>query len=198
MTETRNSFFDRLQGNFSDDAIGRIGDAYRLSKDTHRRQQRDGGERYFEHPRSVALIIFDELYIYDEDMVIAALLHDSLEDSWLRPETIEKLFGDVIRNMVCTLSKYDVLEKNGKITKNKRSDYEESLLKADWKTRVVKLCDRLHNIRTLGACTSKKRNRVLSETTMVYIPLAMRTSKHLLELLNKELEAIVRSSTVAI
>lgn len=194
--ETRDSFFDRLKGNFSIDSIGRIGDAYRLAKDTHRRQRRDGGERYFEHPRSVALIIFDELYIYDEEMIITALLHDSLEDGWLRPETIETLFGTKIKDMVCALSKWSVEERNGKILKTKRDDYEESLLSADWKTRVVKLCDRLHNIRTLGSCTPEKRNRVLSETASVYMPLAMKTSKYIFELLSKELESAVGVSVL--
>jgi len=81
ITENRQRFLDRLAGHFSIEDMRLIEYAYDLSKEAHRTHVRDSGERYFEHPREGALIIIDELKLYDRDLIIAFLLHDTGEDS---------------------------------------------------------------------------------------------------------------------
>lgn len=84
--ENRAMFLERLQ-DMPEEVVESINFAYDLSKEAHRPQKRETGERYFEHPRSVALILMDECKIKDPDIISAALLHDSVEDSSMFAKT---------------------------------------------------------------------------------------------------------------
>jgi GTP diphosphokinase / guanosine-3',5'-bis(diphosphate) 3'-diphosphatase len=118
--------------------------------------------RYFEHLRRVALILIDELKIGRPELVIAALLHDAIEDT--RPEdlvaeTIERHFGNDVIGLVKLLSK---VPKEG---------YLERLLSfGDWRVLVIKGCDRLDNLRTLDAGSAEFQRKQIDETRNKYYP----------------------------
>lgn len=135
--------------------------AYRLAKRGHKGQERDDHSRYFDHPKSSALIIMLELGIFTPRMIIAALLHDIEEGAFiLKSWDIERIFGKRVRKAVETM------------TKEKGKDYFDGLKKVVWWVKLVKLADRLHNLRTLLVFPTDKRIRYLQETNSFYIPLA--------------------------
>lgn len=145
----------------------RIQLAYTLAKFSHRSQIRketnDEGKpvRYFEHPRRVALILIDELHIVEADMIVAALLHDGIEDTRdLTPDMIEFHFGSEVRRIVALLSK---VPKEGYIDRLGAF--------ADWKTLTVKACDRLDNLRSMDQAGPEFRTKQIKETREVYAPL---------------------------
>lgn len=142
--ENKETFQARIQPYFSPSCQLDIKLAYCLAKFGHRAQTRkeltDGKPtRYFEHVRRVAIILMDEMKIMDRDMIIAALLHDSIEDCKdLTPELLEHSFGNEVVTMVKMLSK---VPKEG---------YIERLTNCkDWKVLAIKACDRLDNLRSL-------------------------------------------------
>lgn len=163
--EDREKFFNRIGFLPNADQM-RIQLAYTLSKYAHRSQVRqekgpDGKPlRYFEHVRRVALILIDELKIVRPEMVITALLHDGIEDTRdLTPEVIEFHFGSEVGTLVKLLSK---VPKEG---------YIERLVSfGDWRALVLKGCDRLDNLRSLGFATAQFRQKQVSETRKVYYP----------------------------
>jgi len=135
--------------------------AYRLSKYGHKGQKRDDLSRYFDHPKCVALIFMLELGIFKIYILIASLLHDIEEDSFiLKPWDIERIFGKRVRQAVEILTKQEGI------------DYFKRLQKAIWWIKMIKLADRLHNLRTLTGSTRQKRLEQLEETYEYYIPLA--------------------------
>ena len=136
----------------------RVMRAYQLSKHGHKGQSRETGERYFEHPKAVAVVLITELRITDPDTVIAALLHDIQEDSFILTwEDIEDIFGkDIVRYVRA-------------VTKEPGKDYLENLLRAPTSALFVKLADRLHNLRTLEACRPEKKLKQIKETREKYI-----------------------------
>lgn len=137
--------------------------AYVFAKYGHHDQTRDGGGRYFDHPKEVANIIIHELGIRNNwKVIVTALLHDILEDTYLLSEhTIRRLFGKKVALWVALLSK---VPKEG---------YHERLSSCGmWEVLLVKLCDRLHNLRTFGVWEEKRRRRYIRETEEVYLPLA--------------------------
>lgn len=187
MVETRNSetFLAKLKWKVSEREIVRIERAYRESKYGHRGQPRDGGERYFEHPKGVALILIDELQIYDSDMIIAALLHDIIEDSYiLKPKEIEEIFGEKVRYLVDTLSK------KPNSTQEDKQAYLEGIAQASTEVQIIKLADRLHNMRSIGSCTLDKQRRNLEETRNFFLPLAWRINPYLAQALEEACEHV--------
>lgn len=148
--------------------------AYCLAKFGHRAQTRkeltEGKPtRYFEHVRRVALILMDEVKIVDRDMVIAALLHDSLEDCRdLSAELLEHSFGAEVVHIVTLLSK---VPKEG---------YTERLSHChDWKVLLIKACDRLDNLRSLmiPGTTLEFQKKQIQETKDLYFPIFDRMVK---------------------
>lgn len=183
----RRDFFDLLATRLSPDDLEQIGAAYEFSKYGHRNQLRDSGERYFDHPRSVALIIFEELGITDWQMIVAALLHDIREDSHILTERRIKLnFGETVAGWIKLL------------TKESGVDYHARLQSCRiWQLWVLKLSDLLHNLRTLGGCDPEKRRHKITETREVYIPLAEQLllllppdQKHIGQYLKREIETL--------
>jgi len=131
----------------------RVMRAYRLSKYGHRGQERDCGERYFEHPKAVALIAIQELGILRSDTIASALLHDLQEDSFIATwEDVEDFFGKRVVRWVRAL------------TKEGDKDYFSNLLNSDPDVLLVKCCDRLHNLRTLKGCKKEKQLKQILET----------------------------------
>lgn len=165
--ENRETFFARLEPHFPPSAIREIRWAYMAAKYGHRAQRRkeldESGEqvRYFEHLRRVAIILIDVARIVDPIMVAASLLHDSFEDTReLTPEMVEHVFGSEVVSIVKVLSK---TPKDGYL--------ERFALCTDWRPYVIKACDRLDNLRTLGQAMREFRAKQVAETREKYFPL---------------------------
>ncbi len=160
----RMEFMNALRPYFSETEMEDIEAAYFFSKYAHRGQKRANGLRYFEHPRAVAWMIFDELHIYDWQLICIALLHDMIEDSFImRPKRLEINFGHEVAMGVKYMTKEDGLVDN---------DYWNRLLRTgDWRAAVCKLADRMHNLRTLGDVELAKQKRKLQETQDKVYPL---------------------------
>lgn len=163
----RAEFFEKLQPFHAPSALLDMELAYTLAKFGHRAQVRmesdAAGEpvRYFEHVKRVALILIDEVRIPREEMVIAALLHDGIEDTRdLTPEMIEHVFGPDVVTIVKTLSK-----------KPKKGYLDRFLVSTDFRPYVIKACDRLDNLRSLGSADLTFQHKQIRETREKYYPL---------------------------
>lgn len=162
-------FFDRIAASVSPPDLTRIRDAWQLAVDAHAGQTRQSGEDYSTHPLAVAGILFDALEP-DADALCAALLHDVVEDSDTSLTSIRERFGEAVALIVDGVSKLDRVGAAGS-----KDETLRKLVSAggrDWRVFAVKLCDRLHNMRTLGAVSADKRRRVSRETLAVFFPLA--------------------------
>lgn len=160
--ENHAGFSAIIGARFSSEGVNAVEAAYEISKSGHRTQTRKGGERYFNHPRAVAIILLVELMVEDWRAVVVGLLHDIREDTCLlSPWAIEKLFGvEVLRDLQL-------------LTKIPKEGYLARLqLFGGNMTMLVKLADRLHNVRTLGSCPLEHIVKQLRETREHYLPLA--------------------------
>lgn len=142
--------------------------SYRLSKHGHRGQMRDGGGRYFDHPREVSLILLRQ-GIYDHEVIITALLHDVMEDSFILTwEDLEFIFGSRVCALVKLVTKEPGLPK---------PLYFPRLLGGPPEAWLIKLADRMHNLKTLGSCTREKQIKQIKETHEKYFPLCQHISQ---------------------
>ena len=156
--------------------------AYDFASDAHKNQKRDGGAPYFVHPLEIAIIISE--FKLDENSVIAGLLHDVVEDTQYELKDIEKLFGEEIAYLVNGLTKIENVQFKSQTEKNAENFRKLILSTAkDIRVLIIKLIDRLHNIRTLnGISDPNRRQRIANETIMIYIPLAERIGMYKLKL----------------
>src|SRR6202047_2679 len=151
--------------------------AYVYAMQAHGKQQRDSGDPYFSHPLEVAAILTD--LKLDDATIAAALLHDTIEDTKATRAQIEKQFGKDISVLVeglTKLKKIDLVSQHAEQAENLRK-----LLLAiadDVRVLLVKLADRLHNMRTLKWVPEEQRNRIAEETLDIYAPLAGRIGMH--------------------
>ncbi|CAA6799137.1 MAG: GTP pyrophosphokinase (EC, (p)ppGpp synthetase II / Guanosine-3',5'-bis(diphosphate) 3'-pyrophosphohydrolase (EC [uncultured Sulfurovum sp.] len=155
--------------------------ALNLAKEAHAPQKRKSGEPYIIHPILVATIT--ALVSNDESMIIAALLHDVVEDTDYKIEELEEIFGEDVAHMVEGLTKIDDIREvelipssSDKKLISSAMTFRKMLLSSikDVRVLVVKLCDRLHNMTTLEALPSHKQQRIAEETMVVYAPIAHR------------------------
>ena len=171
--ENRKSFFKRIAFCYpsSDYRYKAIERAYNCAKDAFRGISREGGPRYFEHIRAVALILIVYLRVTDYRIIIAALLHDIVEDipSW----TIERVrneFGDEVAVLVDFLTKPALKDF---VSEQERDEVYHSRFRfAPREFFLLKLSDRLHNLLTLDACSKEKQLRKIEETRRHYLPYA--------------------------
>ena len=151
--------------------------AYVYAMRAHGTQKRASGDPYFSHPLEVAAILTD--LKLDDATIVAALLHDTIEDTDATRDEIDRIFGPQIGALVeglTKIKKLDLVSKQAKQAENLRK-----LLLAiadDVRVLLVKLADRLHNMRTLKWVPEEKRNRVAQETLDIYAPLAGRMGMH--------------------
>lgn len=192
----REDFFHSLPlDSYRPEELLRVQHAYWMAKEGHRKQKRDGGQRYFEHPRGVALILI-ELGYTDWRTICAALLHDGLEDTYIQPSIYMSLLGATVYNWIETLSKatpqFDLL--TGKVTgyvKKTLEDYFKALSRANVLCRVVKLADRLHNLRSIpDSWPHEKVRRQIDETRQFLLPIARATDERFVDLINIELDRL--------
>ncbi len=158
--------------NFSKEEVQMMHDAYELAYEAHKPQTRKGGGPYITHPISVARIIAEEFQL-DANTIIAAFLHDVVEDTSYTIEDIRSRFGSDVAFLVGVVTK----EKKAHYEMSKQLDnYRQMLdsIKYDIRALLVKLADRLHNMRTLSSMRPEKQMKIAGETDYFYAPLANR------------------------
>ena len=153
--------------------VARLEEAYRFSKAAHAGQTRQSGDPYISHPLAVAEILAD--WRLDGQTLMAALLHDVTEDTSVTKDEISDRFGRPVAELVDGVSKLDKIEFQS-AEQVQAENFRKMLLAMARDVRVIliKLADRLHNMRTLGAVSPAKRRRVARETMEIYAPIANR------------------------
>lgn len=164
----RAQFFGRAVSVLGAKSIASVTHAYWLAKATHRGQNRDEGERYFEHCRRVALILLETGKTSPNQLVVA-LLHDCVEDGFLPEHLLTMLFGQEVADAVSVLSKaVPVFDENSGAVKEKLkkplSDYYAKIAGSPEWVQRVKLADRLDNVRTMGIWPRTRIEKYLRET----------------------------------
>lgn len=147
--------------------------AFDIALDAHKDQRRKTGEPYIYHPIAVAKIVAKEIGL-GTTSIVAALLHDVIEDSDYTYEDIKRLFGQKIADIVNGLTKISVM--NNQNISIQSENYRKLLLtlSEDFRVILVKIADRLHNMRTLDSMRPDKQKKIASETVYIYAPLAHR------------------------
>jgi GTP pyrophosphokinase len=158
------------------DKLNKVRDAFDLAARSHEGMVRKSGEPYIFHPLAVAQIAVSELGL-GPTSVICALLHDVVEDTEITLDDIEHRFGPKVASIIDGLTKistvFDNVDKEHSI---QAENFKKMLLTLgeDLRVILVKLCDRLHNMRTLGSVSENTKLKIASETNFIYAPLAHR------------------------
>jgi GTP diphosphokinase / guanosine-3',5'-bis(diphosphate) 3'-diphosphatase len=163
----------KLAEYLSPSEMKKVKEAYRFSDEMHLGQIRQSGEPYISHPIAVAEICAD--WKLDAQAIMAALLHDVMEDQDVNKEELIERFGAPVATLVDGLSKLEKLEFQSQV-EAQAENFRKMLLAMARDVRVIliKLADRLHNMRTLGVMASDKKRRIARETMEVYVPIAHR------------------------
>ena len=162
-----------ISGYLSKKDVARVRDAYRFSDQAHLGQFRSSGEPYITHPIAVTEVCAG--WKLDADALMAALLHDVMEDQDIPKAELAEKFGVDVAELVDGLSKLDRLDFATKAQQQAESFRKMLLAMArDLRVILIKLADRLHNMRTLGAVSPDKRRRIARETLEIYAPIANR------------------------
>ena len=173
VSDAKKELFDCVdRRGFTSEEIDRVHRAYDLAEEAHRPQRRKSGEPYILHPIAVAMIVANEIGL-GANPICAALLHDVVEDTDHTVKEIREMFGEDVAMLVNV------------VTKRKADKYETSLqvdnykqmlqsIHYDIRALLLKLADRLHNMRTLDSMLPHKRLKIASETDYFYAPLANR------------------------
>ena len=170
--ESISELYNVLEGTVSETDMSRIKDAFELAHDAHKDQYRKSGLPYIIHPIAVAQIVAKELEL-GPNPIIAALLHDVVEDTAYTLEDIHARFGDDVAFLVDVVTK----KKKEKYSHSKQVDNFRQLLDSmqyDIRAVLIKMADRLHNMRTLESMRPDKQMKIAGETDYFYAPLANR------------------------
>ena len=175
-TEIARRYRDLLQNTYrhlNEEDKKLVRKAFDLAADAHQNQRRKSGEPYIYHPIAVAKIIADEIGL-GATSIAAALMHDVVEDTDYTLDDIESLFGKKISKIIDGLTKISVL--NNQELSIQSENFRKLLLTLSEDVRVIliKIADRLHNMRTLDAMPEHKQLKIASETVYIYAPLAHR------------------------
>lgn len=154
--------------------------AFELAKEAHKDQRRKTGEPYIYHPLAVAKIVADEIGL-GATSIACALLHDVVEDTEYTLEDIEKMFGPKIAKIIDGLTKISNIDHQNLSLQSE--NYRKLLLTLSEDIRVIliKIADRLHNMRTLDSMKASKQKKIASETTYIYAPLAHRMGLYVIK-----------------
>ncbi len=169
---------ERAAGYLPDDQRRLLRRAWAVGADAHAGQTRKSGEPYITHPVAVATVLAEQKL--DAETLIAAILHDTLEDTPLSREAIAAEFGETVAELVDGVTKLDKLHFADRQEAAAESFRKMLLAMArDLRVIMIKLADRLHNMRTLGAQSSEARTRIAKETLDIYAPIAQRLGMNL-------------------
>jgi len=147
--------------------------AYEIARDAHREQVRRSGEPYITHPVGVALVLAD--LGLDDVTISAALLHDAVEDTSVTKDDIERELGADVATIVDGVTKLDRLQFDSKEAQQSATLRKMLVAMAkDIRVLLIKLADRLHNMRTIASLPEFKQRRIAQETLDIYAPLAHR------------------------
>lgn len=163
---------DAIKRRIESEDIKRIKDAFELAREAHKKQFRKSGEPYILHPIAVARIVAEELEL-GANPIIAAFLHDVVEDTDYTLDDIRKRFGDDVAFLVGVVTK----KKKDRYERSKQVDNYQQILESvqfDVRALLIKLADRLHNMRTLDSMRPDKQMKIAGETDYFYAPLANR------------------------
>lgn len=164
---------DKINDNYSDDEHQLLIKAYEYAEKMHENQKRASGEPYFTHPCAVAEILID--LGLDAPTVAAAFLHDVIEDTPATPDDIKREFGEEVYNLVDGVTKLDKI----KFQSHEEEDAENFrkifvAMAKDVRVIIIKLADRLHNMRSLNFLSNERQQRIARETLDIFTPLAGR------------------------
>ena len=167
------ALLERVRGRYPPEQVREITRAFTVARDAHEGQTRHSGEPYITHPVAVAGIVVDMQL--DHVSVMGALLHDVLEDTDVERSELASAFGEELAHVVDGLSKLTSLEWRSKEEAQAES-FRKMLLAmvSDIRVILIKLADRLHNMRTIGVMRRDKQRRIGRETLDVYAPIAAR------------------------
>ena len=166
-----------LEGYLDSEYVKKIYQAYLFSANAHEGQTRLSGEPYIHHPISVAKVLA-EMHM-DAETIQAAILHDVIEDTETAKDQIKNEFGDEVAELVDGVSKLTHLEFESKL-EAQAENFRKMMLAMvkDVRVIIIKLADRLHNMRTLDVMRLDKRKRIARETLDIYAPIALRLGMH--------------------
>lgn len=164
---------EKLSAYLSDEQIEQIKQAYLLSRQAHDGQLRSTGDPYITHPVAVARVLADMRL--DHQTIMAALLHDVIEDTEITREQLVDQFGEQVASLVEGVTKLTQIKFRSR-AEAQAENFRKMMMAMTQDIRVIliKLADRLHNMRTLGALRADKRRRIAKETTEIYSPIANR------------------------
>lgn len=188
--ENHETFLARLRGVFPENEVTAMDDAYDTAKEAHRGQMRIDLSRYFEHLRATVVILLDEGGVRDPDVIKAALLHDTAEDTkyWgVNPatmfypawvvyvqEAITSKFGAKTAGFVLAVTEPQVNNIDILTKEQAKETYYEQLCQSEPEALLVKMADRLHNLRTQYTTPPEKQKQKVRETKEIYLPIFRR------------------------
>ena len=170
--EAAEEVFNSISKSVTPEDLERVKSAFEFAKEAHSSQKRKSGEPYILHPIAVATIVAREMKL-DANTVIAAFLHDVVEDTDYTLEDIQERYGDDVAFLVDTVTKV----KQEKYQETEQVDNYKKLLDSldyDIRALMIKIADRLHNMRTLSSMNTRKQMKIAGETDYFYAPLANR------------------------
>lgn len=173
--------FEGLKHNISSylpaEQVAAVQEAYVLARDAHDGQMRSSGDPYITHPVAVAVILADMRL--DHETIMAALLHDVIEDTEYSQEDLAQRFGSTVAELVEGVSKLDKIQFRSK-EEAQAANFRKMMMAMveDIRIILIKLADRTHNMRTLGSLRPEKRRRIARETLEIYSPIAHRLGIH--------------------
>ncbi|MBO5552198.1 MAG: bifunctional (p)ppGpp synthetase/guanosine-3',5'-bis(diphosphate) 3'-pyrophosphohydrolase [Lachnospiraceae bacterium] len=172
--ELYQELIDKLKKYHPSDDISMIEKAYRIAQEAHEGQRRKSGEPYIVHPLCVSIILAD--LEMDKETIAAGLLHDVVEDTIMTNEDIEEQFGDDVALLVDGVTKMSKLQYNGDKVEFQADNLRKMFLAMarDIRVIIIKLADRLHNMRTLQYQPPEKQIEIARETLDIYSPIAQR------------------------
>ncbi len=179
--QTLEAFSEQLASYLTPARVEQVRRAYYYAEQAHDGQKRRSGEAYVSHPLAVASILADMRL--DHYSLMAALLHDVIEDTGISKSALRSQFGDTVAELVDGVSKLTQIEFNSKAEAQAENFQKMALAMAkDIRVILVKLADRLHNMRTLGVLRPEQRRRIARETLEIYAPIANRLGMNNLRL----------------
>jgi RelA/SpoT family (p)ppGpp synthetase len=160
-----------------EERVQQVQDAFVLAKDAHEGQMRSSGDPYITHPVAVASLLAD-MHL-DYETLMAALLHDVIEDTHYDKDDLDKAFGNTVAELVEGVSKLDKIAFSTK-QEAQAENFRKMMMAMvqDIRVILIKLADRTHNMRTLGSLRPDKRRRIALETLEIYAPIAHRLGIH--------------------